>query len=133
MKSRDIALSEASAVGLAAGLALATATAAPFPLANIPAHMAGIVSCKIAADKLRSGEGELRPAAVLASVVVATATSFFAFVTPSLLKVEVSTMVSNAILSPILYAGAAGMRSGWKRYKGRDGRMMMEGRAESWR
>ncbi|MDF0590555.1 hypothetical protein [Candidatus Methanocrinis natronophilus] len=34
-----------------------------------------------------------------------------AFVIPSLLKVGVPTMASNAILSPILYAGAVWIRS----------------------
>ena len=141
-----MSLSEASIVGLAAGLALATATAAPFPLANVPAHMAGIISCKIAADRLKGEDGSLRPAAVSAAVVMATAASFAAFVlasyygilsfpelarggagiveaiadgrvglaafvTPSLMKVGLPTMASNAILSPILYAGALWIRS----------------------
>jgi hypothetical protein len=111
--------------------------------------MAGIVSCKIAADKLRGEDGSLRPAAVSAAVVMATAASFaafvlasyygilsfpqlarggagiveaiadgriglVAFVAPSFMKVGVPTMASNAILSPILYAGAVWIRSRWR-------------------
>ena len=120
----------------------------PFPLANIPSHWAGMVSCKIVADKMRGGKGELRPSAVSIAVLLATAASFSvfvlasyygilsfpelakgsagtieavldgrltlgAFVTASLFKVGIPTMVSNAILSPILYILARRWISKW--------------------
>ncbi|UEC43465.1 MAG: hypothetical protein METHAR1v1_1430001 [Methanothrix sp.] len=37
-----------------------------------------------------------------------------AFVAPSFMKVGLPTMVSNALLAPILYAGAAGIWSRWR-------------------
>jgi len=127
---------------------LATATASPFPLANIPSHWAGMVSCKIVADKMRGGEEELRSSAVSIAVLLATTVSFLVFVlssyygilsfpdlargssgvieavrdgrltlgafaTPSLFKVGIPTMVSNAVLSPILYILARRRISMW--------------------
>ncbi len=143
-----MSLSEASVVGLATGLALTTATASPFPLANIPAHWAGMISCKIVADKMRGGEEALRSSAISIAVLLATAVSFLVFVlssyygilsfpdlarggtgtieaiidgrltlgafaTTSLLKVGIPTMVSNAVLSPILYSVARRGISRW--------------------
>ena len=78
-----ISLVEANVVGVATGLALTAATASPFPLANVPAHWAGLVSCKLAADRWRGDDGSLRPAAASAAVAVATAVSFSAFVLAS--------------------------------------------------
>lgn len=139
---------EASIVGLTTGVVLMTATASPFPLANIPSHWAGMVSCKIVADKMRDGEGKLRLSAVSVAVLLATAVSFSvfvlasyygillfpglakgglsmidaiidgrltlgAFVTTSLLKVGIPTIVSNAVLSPILYSLAMRGISRW--------------------
>jgi hypothetical protein len=143
-----MSLSEASVAGLATGLVLTTATASPFPLANIPSHWAGMVSCKIVADKMRGREEELRSSAVSVAVLLATVVSFSVFVlssyygilsfpdlakgragmisaiidgrltlgafaTSSLLKVGIPTMVSNAILSPILYFVARRGISKW--------------------
>jgi len=125
-----------------------TATASPFPLANIPSHWAGLVSCKMVADKMRGGKEAIRSSAVSAAVLLATAVSFSVFVLssyygiltfpdlakgsagmieavldgvltlgafaiPSLLKVGIPTMVSNAILSPILYSVARRGISRW--------------------
>jgi hypothetical protein len=42
-----ISFLEASVAGLVTGVVLMTATASPFPLANIPSHWAGLVSCKL--------------------------------------------------------------------------------------
>jgi len=78
-----MSFTESNVVGLATGFALTAATASPFPLANVPAHWAGLVSCKLVADKWRGEDGSLRPAAVSAAVVVATAFSFSAFVLAS--------------------------------------------------
>lgn len=78
-----MSLSEASVVGLATGLVLTTATASPFPLANIPSHWAGMVSCKIVADRLRGEGGALRPSAVSVAVLLATVASFLVFVLAS--------------------------------------------------
>ncbi|KUK45046.1 MAG: hypothetical protein WCY97_03140 [Methanothrix sp.] len=133
-----MSLSEATVLGLITGAVLMTATASPFPLANIPSHWAGLVSCKIVADRMRNGAKGLRPSAVSVSVLLATAVSFLVFVlasyfgiltfpdlargssglieavldgrltlgafaTNSLLKVGIPTMVSNAVISPMLY------------------------------
>ena len=68
-----MSLSEATVAGLATGAVLMTATASPFPLANIPSHWAGLVSCKIVADRMRGEDGALRPTAVSAAVLLATA------------------------------------------------------------
>jgi hypothetical protein len=81
---------EACVVGLGTGVVLMTATASPFPLANIPSHWAGMVSCKIVADKMRGGKGELRPSAVLAAFLLATAASFSVFVLSSYFGILVS-------------------------------------------
>ncbi len=78
-----MSLLEASVVGLTTGVVLMTATASPFPLANIPSHWAGLVSCKIIADKMRGAEGELRPSSVSIAVLLATAVSFSVFVLAS--------------------------------------------------
>ncbi len=76
-------LLEATVAGLATGLVLMTATASPFPLANIPSHWAGLVSCKIFADRMRGDGGALRPSAVFVAVLMATAASFLVFVIAS--------------------------------------------------
>ncbi len=78
-----MSLSEASVAGLATGLVLTTATASPFPLANIPSHWGGLVSCKLFADRLRGDGGALRPSTVSVAVLLATVSSFLVFVLAS--------------------------------------------------
>ena len=75
-----MSLSEATVAGLATGAVLMTATASPFPLANIPSHWAGLVSCKIVADRMRNDGEALRPSAVSVAVLLATVASFLVFV-----------------------------------------------------
>jgi hypothetical protein len=78
-----ISFLEASVAGLLTGVVLMTATASPFPLANIPSHWAGLVSCKLFADKMRDEGGALRPSAVFVAVLLATVASFLVFVLAS--------------------------------------------------
>lgn len=134
-----MSMKEANVVGLGLGLVLMTATAAPYPLANIPSHWGGLVSCKIVTDRLRKDEEKLGAGAVSCAVLIATAVSFFlfviasyygilalpnlahegmpivgavlagkvsfgAFMSESLLKIGVLTMVVNAIFAPVLYS-----------------------------
>ncbi|HOO53684.1 MAG TPA: hypothetical protein PLX30_05540 [Methanothrix sp.] len=75
-----ISFLEASVAGLVTGVALMTATASPFPLANIPSHWAGLVSCKPFADRMRGEGGALRPSSVSVAVLLATVASFLVFV-----------------------------------------------------
>jgi hypothetical protein len=134
-----MSMKEANVVGFVTGLVLMTATAAPFPLANIPSHWCGLLSCKIVADKFRGDKKMLGAGVVSSAVLIAAVVSFFlfviasyygilalpdfaregmpvvgavlagkvsfgAFLSESLLKIGIPTMIVNAAIAPVLYS-----------------------------
>ncbi len=78
-----MSLAEASLVGLVNGIVLMVATAAPFPLANIPSHFSGLVSAKLLTDAFKGNERKLSPLKVSLIVGIATTASFLLFIIPA--------------------------------------------------
>ncbi len=76
-------LAEASLVGIVNGIVLMVATAAPFPLANIPSHFSGLVSAKLLTDAFKGNERKLSPLKVSLIVGIATTISFLLFIIPA--------------------------------------------------